>query len=281
MSIISNLRRVLIQNGAAIEIKHDDAFRRGHDGYTAGSVIGSAIRYNDDIIEAVKRALDLGHEQHFFTHDSTVLVANRAEAERRADAFNARPSIAAGQWVIFEGRVLEVVNRPNNNLGLIPVPDVTVKARIDSILEAIHNPPKTGLHLDPETGATVYAPPAKPEVPGASPGKTDFNKRLDKYVEGVERLRNEWLNGGTAKTKRKAFVSIERGQKYARIVVADQYGDEPPTRRSVHTFVDLTNGNVLKAAGWKKPETKNPRSNINDADFGLSGVTWLGAVYLK
>ena len=51
--------------------------------------------------------------------------------------------------------------------------------------------------------------------------------------------------------------------------------------RCAFCFVEVKTGNVLKAAGWKAPEKKNPRSNIHDADHGASGITAYGAVGLK
>jgi hypothetical protein len=42
-------------------------------------------------------------------------------------------------------------------------------------------------------------------------------------------------------------VSVEYGKKFARIVFSD-------SQRMVHSFVDTTTGNVLKAAGWTAPQ---------------------------
>lgn len=51
-------------------------------------------------------------------------------------------------------------------------------------------------------------------------------------------------------------VDVEPGRKYARIVLAG-------SQRSVHAFVDLTNGTLLKAEGWKKP-AKHARFDLTD-----------------
>lgn len=45
-----------------------------------------------------------------------------------------------------------------------------------------------------------------------------------------------------------SMVTVEYGRRFARMVV------DNGTQRSVHAFVDLTNGNVVKAAGWKAPQ---------------------------
>lgn len=70
-------------------------------------------------------------------------------------------------------------------------------------------------------------------------------------------------------------ITIDRGPKYWRIVKNDEIS------RSVHTFVDMENGDILKAKGWKEPERKNPRGNVRDPDYGMRGVTQYGAVYLR
>ena len=44
------------------------------------------------------------------------------------------------------------------------------------------------------------------------------------------------------------MVYPEYGRRFTRIVV------EGPNQRFVHAFVDMTNGDVIKAAGWKAPQ---------------------------
>lgn len=47
----------------------------------------------------------------------------------------------------------------------------------------------------------------------------------------------------------------------------------------VYCFIDLSNGNLLKAATYNAP-AKHTRSNIYAADHGLSGVNEYGANYI-
>tara|TARA_B100000963_G_C22547928_1_gene635336 strand:+ start:758 stop:1249 length:492 start_codon:yes stop_codon:yes gene_type:complete len=73
-------------------------------------------------------------------------------------------------------------------------------------------------------------------------------------------------------------ISLDRisgRTKYARIVSTKR----PGTARSVYCFVDLTNGNILKAASWKAP-ARHARGNIFDSDR-LKAVSPYGANYLK
>lgn len=64
-------------------------------------------------------------------------------------------------------------------------------------------------------------------------------------------------------------VSVNYGRRYAKLV----------TDQGVFCFVDLTNGDVLKAASFRAP-AKHARGNIFDADGGRSAVNAYGANYL-
>jgi hypothetical protein len=70
-------------------------------------------------------------------------------------------------------------------------------------------------------------------------------------------------------------VSFMRGKRYCRIVLST---DPRHDDRKVHSFVDMTNGNILKANGWKSPHP-TPRGNVLDLDN--SNFTVYGASYLK
>lgn|SRR5512141_1379008 len=101
-----------------------------------------------------------------------------------------------------------------------------------------------------------------------------FNLRLDDFMVA--------LNLMLADTYKRAYknleppmVSADPGNKYIRIVRTDANGKS----RSVHCFIDKSNGDVLKADGWKRP-AKHARGNIFNADCGMGGVTPYGARYL-
>ena len=53
-------------------------------------------------------------------------------------------------------------------------------------------------------------------------------------------------------------ISYTMGRKYARIV-------RTCSGRYVHGFVDLENGDLLKAASWKSPARNFARGNIHNA----------------
>lgn len=70
-----------------------------------------------------------------------------------------------------------------------------------------------------------------------------------------------------------AKVVVEPGRKYARLVDTNEIGET--VRRSAMGFIDLTNGDILKADGWKAP-AKHARGNIR---VGNVENLWNGAFY--
>jgi hypothetical protein len=82
-------------------------------------------------------------------------------------------------------------------------------------------------------------------------------------------------------------IEVEYGPRYARIVSQKQTRRFLPVervedgQRMVYGFVDLTNGDILMAAGWKAPAKNGARSNIKDEDYGMSGCGPHGVNYKK
>ena len=72
------------------------------------------------------------------------------------------------------------------------------------------------------------------------------------------------------------MVTIDWGRKNAKIVKVDDAGRGS---RSVHSFVEIETGNILKAAGWNSP-AKGVRGNIATVVFG-ENVGEYGAAYLR
>jgi hypothetical protein len=68
-------------------------------------------------------------------------------------------------------------------------------------------------------------------------------------------------------------LEVKFGKKYAKIIKVDN-------QRSVHSFINLSNGDILMAASWNAP-AKHARGNIFDANCGVgTAVTVYGARYL-
>jgi hypothetical protein len=69
-------------------------------------------------------------------------------------------------------------------------------------------------------------------------------------------------------------VTIDWGSRYAKIVKSDGVS------RSVYGFIDLINGDLLKAAGWKTP-ARGARGNVLDKNSWKNAITPHGMVYFR
>lgn len=97
--------------------------------------------------------------------------------------------------------------------------------------------------------------------------KPTFDDALHRYVQGVQKLCDDaQLTGG-------CHVYFTRGIRYVRVI--KRWGNQD----TVHSFVQIDNGDVLKAEGWKGP-AMHARGSIYDKWNGLSRVKWTGPEYL-
>lgn len=69
-------------------------------------------------------------------------------------------------------------------------------------------------------------------------------------------------------------LSVEYGRRYAKIVASSRGS------QSVYCFVDLTNGDILKAESWRKP-AKHARGSIYQPAGWKDAITAYGARYLR
>lgn len=106
--------------------------------------------------------------------------------------------------------------------------------------------------------------------------KEEFCEALATFVAGAQCILNEHHKQANY-TNLVDILSIKRGLKFAKIVRTRQ---DSPGSASVHCFVDMTNGDVLKAAGWQAP-AKHARGNIFDANNGLAKMGPYGPAYLR
>lgn len=97
------------------------------------------------------------------------------------------------------------------------------------------------------------------------------DEQLAKFCAAVDALRAEYFakNGLSVSAGMERPVEFERGKVNARIVL-----NSGPSR-SVHCFVRLADGAILKADGWSKP-AKGVRGNIANgaADVGPNGAAY-------
>jgi len=100
-------------------------------------------------------------------------------------------------------------------------------------------------------------------------------ERLNLYVEMIQGKMNAYYKAMNFTHSSPDDITVDFGKKYARVV------HENGVQRSVHTFVNMINGDILKSGGWKAPAPNGVRGNIFANDFGASVVNEYGASYLK
>lgn len=99
-------------------------------------------------------------------------------------------------------------------------------------------------------------------------------ERIEQILPEINELVKTRYDAGFPENCKEEIV-IEAGKKYARLVAFN-----PSTKgRSAFGFVDLTNGDILKAAGWSAP-AKGVRGNVFNSDF-LKAFTPYGVVYKR
>lgn len=101
-------------------------------------------------------------------------------------------------------------------------------------------------------------------------------ERLDEYIKMVQGKMNSYWKINKFTHDRPPVIYAEYGNKYARVIHADYSGPS----RSVHSFVNMINGDILKSGSWKAPAPNGVRGNIFTEDFGASSVNEYGAKYL-
>lgn len=102
-----------------------------------------------------------------------------------------------------------------------------------------------------------------------------FDIALRVFVEGCQNIHTDYM-AREFPNQTPDEISFTTGKRYVRVVrkrMDDKSG-------SVHCFVDMTNGDVLKAAGWKTP-AKHARGNIFDEWDGLKNMNEYGPAYLR
>ena len=101
--------------------------------------------------------------------------------------------------------------------------------------------------------------------------------RLQMYMAMVQEKNDAYFKMMGFTFSDPPHVSADLGRKYARVVKNDQLNGS----RSVHTFVNMLNGDILKSGGWSAPQKNGVRGNIFAEDVGADRVNEHGANYIK
>ena len=71
---------------------------------------------------------------------------------------------------------------------------------------------------------------------------------LDEYLQAVQKMQEDYFKVNNFTFSDPPTIKLELKQKYAKIIKVDGLNGG----QSVHSFVDLSNGNILKG-NWKAP----------------------------
>lgn len=86
----------------------------------------------------------------------------------------------------------------------------------------------------------------------------------DTVLENLKELCQVLEQRSTSVAMNRKFL-IERGRKNYKVVAQEENSEGKVITRHVHCFVDMSNGNVYKAASWSGP-AKGIRYNLVDPE---------------
>lgn len=97
----------------------------------------------------------------------------------------------------------------------------------------------------------------------------EFQNAFSVFYDGTIKIERDYMKKQFPNNLLDEF-SYKVGRRYIKIIRGN----------SVHAFVDIKNGDILKPASWKAP-AKHARGSIFSEDNGISCMTPYGPVYLK
>jgi len=102
--------------------------------------------------------------------------------------------------------------------------------------------------------------------------KEQVKERIEVFLKAVQGRSDKHFKNDLPNLPPSIYTA-EYGSSYCKIVENRHGGG-----RTVYCFIDLSNGDILKAATWKAP-AKIPRGNIFNHDM-LKGTNLYGADYI-
>jgi hypothetical protein len=130
---------------------------------------------------------------------------------------------------------------------------------------------KTSNSVHPITRLT-----AKTKLPTLWGEKSDGLARLDRWLWAAQDIVNDYYSTKLSNLT-PSLLEMSDGRRYIRV---DCIVDGGLGQRSVWAFIDKTNGDILKPAGYKAP-AKHARGNLFDINEGIGMLTPEGPVYLR
>ena len=109
--------------------------------------------------------------------------------------------------------------------------------------------------------------------------------RIYEYVQLIQDKQDIYFRNNKFTHSPSDEVDVKLGRKYAKVILKGrEWGPQntPMTlnrHKSVHSFIDMHSGDILKAAGWSAPAPNGVRGNIFSYDCGASVVNEHGCNY--
>lgn len=118
----------------------------------------------------------------------------------------------------------------------------------------------------------------------------EFPSRFRSFLTAIQgRMVKHYVADGMP--NQMSIITFDEGSKYIRLWRRDReilhkngeiiFSGKLRSGKTVYAFIDKNTGNIYKADGWKKPNTKHIRGNIFEADYGLAATGPYGIEYLR
>lgn len=108
----------------------------------------------------------------------------------------------------------------------------------------------------------------------------ELKTRVDEYVKLVQKLNDEYWKEMRFIHAQSPLIITEEGTRYVKVLCQDRSLEGRLGSRHVHTFIDKTNGDVLKAATFKAPAKNGVRGNLFNENI-KDVINHYGAKYLR
>ena len=109
--------------------------------------------------------------------------------------------------------------------------------------------------------------------------KSDFDVAFESWMKGAQKICDDDQKKHDNSFAYGQTLTFKNNKKYIRIVTNRHGNDNKPMKdASVFAFINKSNGDVLKPAGFKVP-AKGARGNIFDDQNGLGRISSYGPGY--